>query len=238
MNDAGRPLILGVIPARGGSKGVPRKNLYPIAGKPLIAYTIEAALASEMLTDTIVSTDDVEIARVSREFGAEVPFMRPPELATDTAQAVPTIQHGVREMEKLRGAKYDVVVMLQPTTPLRTADDIDACLRKLLDTNADSVISVVDVGGNHPVRMKKIVDDVLVDYDTEAIENMPRQDLPPVYLRAGSVYATRRDVVMEQNSFKGAVSRPYIIPPDRAVNIDTMEDMIVAEWRIQNSQKA
>ena len=91
MTDANRPLILGVIPARGGSKGIPRKNLYPIAGKPLIAYTIEAALASEMLTDTIVSTDDEEIARVSREFGAEVPFMRPPELATDSAQAVPTI---------------------------------------------------------------------------------------------------------------------------------------------------
>ena len=86
------------------------------------------------------------------------------------------------------------------------------------------------------MRMKKIVDDVLVDYDTEAIENMPRQDLPPVYLRAGSVYATRRDVLMEQNSFKGSISRPYIIPPNRAVNIDTMEDMIIAEWRIQNDK--
>ena len=236
MTDANRPLILGVIPARGGSKGIPRKNLYPIAGKPLIAYTIEAALASEMLTDTIVSTDDEEIARVSREFGAEVPFMRPPELATDSAQAVPTIQHAVREMEKLRDVTFDVVVMLQPTTPLRTAGDIDACLRKLLETDADSVISVVDVGGHHPMRMKKIVDDVLVDYDTEAIENMPRQDLPPVYLRAGSVYATRRDVLMEQNSFKGSISRPYIIPPNRAVNIDTMEDMIIAEWRIQNDK--
>lgn len=236
MTDANRPLILGVIPARGGSKGIPRKNLYPIAGKPLIAYTIEAALASEMLTDTIVSTDDEEIARVSRAFGAEVPFMRPPELATDSAQAVPTIQHAVREMEKLRDVTFDVVVMLQPTTPLRTAGDIDACLRKLLETDADSVISVVDVGGHHPMRMKKIVDDVLVDYDTEAIENMPRQDLPPVYLRAGSVYATRRDVLMEQNSFKGSISRPYIIPPNRAVNIDTMEDMIIAEWRIQNDK--
>jgi CMP-N-acetylneuraminic acid synthetase len=227
-----------VIPARGGSKGVPRKNVYPIAGKPLIAYTIEAALASEMLTDTVVTTDDDEIARVSREFGAEVPFMRPPELATDTAQAVPTIQHAVREMEKLRGVNYDVVVMLQPTTPLRTVGDIDACLQKLLDTNADSVISVVDVGGHHPMRMKKIVDDMLVDYDTEAIENMPRQDLPPVYLRAGSVYATRRDVLMEQNSFKGTVSRPYIVTPNRAVNIDTMEDMIIAEWRIRNNKNS
>ena len=236
MTDANRPLILGVIPARGGSKGIPRKNLYPIAGKPLIAYTIEAALASEMLTDTIVSTDDEEIARVSRAFGAEVPFMRPPELATDSAQAVPTIQHAVREMEKLRDVTFDVVVMLQPTTPLRTAGDIDACLRKLLETDADSVISVVDVGGHHPMRMKKIIDDVLVDYDTEAIENMPRQDLPPVYLRAGSVYATRRDVLMEQNSFKGSISRPYIIPPNRAVNIDTMDDMIIAEWRIQNDK--
>jgi len=231
------PRILGVIPARGGSKGVPRKNLAPVLGKPLIAYTIEAALSSTLLTEVIVSTDDEEIAEVSRQWGAQVPFMRPAELATDRAQAVPTIQHAVREMEALRGARYDVVVMLQPTTPLRTAEDIDGCLRKLLATGADSVISVVEVGGHHPVRMKRIVDDQLVDYAEEEIENRPRQELPPVYLRAGSVYATRRDVLMEQNSFKGRVSRPYIIPPNRAVNIDTPIDLKIAELQLLELRK-
>ena len=223
---------LGVIPARGGSKGIPRKNIYPLHGKPLIAYTIEAALASELLTDVVVTTDDEEIAAVSREHGAEVPFMRPPHLATDAAQAIPTIQHAAAEMEALRGEEYGVVVMLQPTTPMRTAQDIDESLQKLFDTGADSVISVVDVGGHHPMRMKKIVDDALVDYDEEAVENMPRQELPSVYLRAGSIYATRRDVLMVDGSFKGEVSRPYVIPPERAANIDIMPDMIVAEYYI------
>ncbi len=211
-----------MIPARGGSKGIPRKNIYPLHGKPLIAYTIEAALASELLTDVVVTTDDEEIAAVSRVHGAEVPFMRPSHLATDAAQAIPTIQHAVAEMEALRGEEYGVVVMLQPTTPMRTAQDIDESLQKLFDTGADSVISVVDVGGHHPMR----------DYDDEAVENMPRQELPSVYLRAGSVYATRRDVLMVDGSFKGEVSRPYVIPPERAANIDIMPDMIVAEYYI------
>ena len=229
--------VLGVIPARGGSKGVPRKNIAPILGKPLIAYTIEAALASRLLTDVIVSTDDEEIARVARQYGAEVPFMRPAELATDSAQAIPTIQHAVREMEKLRSWRYDAVVMLQPTTPLRNAEDIDECLKKLFATDADSVISVVEVGGYHPVRMKRIVDDQLVDYAEEEIENRPRQELPPVYLRAGSVYATRRDVLMVQNSFKGRISRPYVIPPERYANIDTAIDLKIAEWKLLELRK-
>jgi CMP-N-acetylneuraminic acid synthetase len=224
--------VLGVIPARGGSKGVPRKNIAPVLGKPLIAYTIEAALASKLLTDAIVSTDDEEIARVSRQYGASVPFMRPAELATDAAQAIPTIQHAVRQMEKLRSWRYDAVVMLQPTTPLRTAEDIDECLKKLFATEADSVISVVEVGGYHPVRMKRIVDDQLVDYAEEEIENRPRQELPPVYLRAGSVYATKRDVLMLHDSFKGRVSRPYIVPLDRHANVDTAIDLKIAEWKL------
>lgn len=224
--------VLGVIPARGGSKGVPRKNIAPILGKPLIAYTIEAAIASKRLTDVIVSTDDDEIARVARDCGAQVPFKRPAELATDRAQAIPTIQHAVREMEAARGYRYDAVVMLQPTTPLRTAKDIDECVEKLFRTDADSVISVVEVGGYHPVRMKRIVNDELVDYAEEEIENRPRQELAPVYLRAGSVYATKRDVLMEQNSFKGRISRPYIVPSERHANIDSLIDLKIAEWKL------
>ncbi len=224
--------VLGVIPARGGSKGVPRKNIAPLLGKPLIAYTIQAALESTLLTDVVVSTDDEEIAQVSQDFGAQVPFMRPAELATDRAQAVPTIQHAVREMERIRGCRYDAVVMLQPTTPLRTSEDIDQCLRKLFATDADSVISVVEVGGYHPVRMKRIVDDRLVDYAEEEVENRPRQELPPVYLRAGSVYATRRDVLMEQGTFKGRVSRPFVVPAERHVNVDSPMDLKVAEWKL------
>ncbi len=239
MSDA---QVLGVIPARGGSKGIPRKNVYPLLGKPLIAYTIEPALESRLLTETIVTTDDEEIAGVSRQYGALVPFIRPAELATDLAGAVPTIQHAVREMESLRGTEYDVVVMLQPTTPLRTTEDIDTSIEKLLTTGADSVISVVDVGGHHPMRMKRIEQDgetdILVDYEDEKMENRPRQDLPKVYLRAGSIYATIRDVLMNEGSFKGRISRPYVVPPERAVNIDIMADMKLAEWRLEEQKNS
>jgi CMP-N,N'-diacetyllegionaminic acid synthase len=233
--------ILGVIPARGGSKGVPGKNIKLLGGKPLVAYTIEAALKSKHLTDVVVSTEDDKIADICRSYGAEVPFKRPSELATDLALAVPTIQHAVTETERLKGVTYDIIVMLQPTTPMRIAEDIDVCLEKLVETNADSVISVSDVGGEHPERMKLIVpdgeSDKLVDYVKIVVENRPRQDLEPVYILAGSVYATLRTVLMDQGTFKGATSRPFVVPADRAVNIDTPLDFKIAEWKIAERQE-
>ena len=219
--------VLGVIPARGGSKGIPRKNLVELAGKPLIAYSIEAGLEAGSIDRLIVSTEDDEIARVSREWGAEVPFMRPDELASDKAHSLPVVQHAIEEMERIDGCTYDVVVMLQPTTPLRTASDIDEGVELLLETGADSVISVVDVGANHPFRMKKILDDGrLVNYVDQGFEDMrPRQELPAVYIRSGDLYIARRNVVMEQGTMVGRHCRPVVIPESRAVNIDTRFDL-------------
>jgi CMP-N,N'-diacetyllegionaminic acid synthase len=225
--------ILGVIPARGGSKGVPRKNIRLLGGKPLIAYTIQEALACPLLTDVVVSTDDAEIRRIALECGAQAPFLRPEELSGDRVLAVPTIQHAVREMETRTGRNYDVVVMLQPTTPFRTAADLTEALTRLTAEGADGIISVVDVDNWHPMKMKKFVDDCLVDYEAPPVENPPRQTLPKVYMVNGALYASRRDVLMKRNSFKGERCLGHIMPPERSVNIDSEADFVLAEYYLR-----
>ena len=229
---------IGIIPARGGSKGIPRKNLAPLLGKPLLAYTIEAAKASGFLTDIVVSTEDQEIATVSRNCGAQVPFYRPAELATDKTLSVPVVLHALREMEQITSKPYDIVVMLQPTSPLRSAHDIDSGIQLLLDTGADSVISVVNVGGHHPFRMKRVVgQNVLINYIDQGFEDMrPRQELPPVYIRSGALYIVRRSVLAEQQTFVGRDCRAYIMPEGRAINIDTRLDLILAEQLLRQAQ--
>lgn len=226
----GRGEVLGVIPARGGSKGVPGKNLKPLAGKPLLAYTVEVALACSLITEVVVSTDDQEIRRVAMELGAQAPFVRPSELATDAALAVPTIQHAVREMEGRRHRPYDYVAMLQPTTPLRTVADLTEALERLLSSGADAIISVVHVGNWHPMKMKRFIDGYLVDYETPPVENPPRQVLPPVYMVNGALYATRRDVLMERGTFRGERCLGYLMPPERSVNIDSRVDFVAAAY--------
>lgn len=235
MSSTTEPPVLAVIPARGGSKGVPRKNIQPLAGKPLIAYTIEAARASSRLTRVVVSTEDEEIAAVSRAHGADVPFMRPPELATDAARSLPVVQHAIREMERIDGRTYDIVVMLQPTTPLRQGTDIDRGIDLLISTGADSVVSVVDVEGHHPFRMKRLLEDGrLINYIDQGFEDMrPRQELPRVYLRSGALYVARRHVVMEAGSLVGADCRGIVVASERAVNIDTALDLVLASYLLE-----
>jgi len=228
---------IGIIPARGGSKGIPRKNLAPLLGKPLLAYTIEAARASQFLTDIVVSTEDQEIGTVSRDWGAQVPFYRPAELATDKALSVPVVLHALREMEQITSKPYDIVVMLQPTSPLRSAHDIDSGIQLLLDTGADSVISVVDVGGHHPFRMKRVVgQNILINYIDQGFEDMrPRQELPPVYIRSGALYIVRRSILADQQTFVGRDCRAYVMPEHRAINIDTRMDLILAEQLLRQA---
>lgn len=230
--------ILGIIPARGGSKGIPRKNLIPLLKRPLISYTIEAALESRHLSRVIVSTDDKEIALVCKELGMDVPFMRPSELATDSALSLHVMQHALREMEQLDGERYDVVVMLQPTTPLRLSSDIDAGIELLLESGADSVISVVDVGAYHPLRMKRVIQNGwLTNYIDQGHEDMrPRQQLPPVYIRNGALYITWRNVLLEQNSFTGRDCRAHIMPAERSVNIDTEFDLVLADYLLRKRE--
>ncbi|MFN3324111.1 MAG: cytidylyltransferase domain-containing protein [Bryobacteraceae bacterium] len=222
--------VLGIIPARGGSKAIPRKNLAPLLGKPLLAYTADAALAARRLARVILSTEDDEIAETGRSLGLEVPFRRPPELACDDTPTIAVLQDAVRHLET-SGETYDAVMTLQPTTPFRQAADIDGAVNLLERTGADSVISFVDVGERHPARMKFVEPDgrVLDPPFAERFEGQPRQQLPPMYLREGSIYLTRCGVLMEQNSLKGRDCRAWIVPQERACNIDTPFDLFVAE---------
>ena len=221
--------VLGIIPARGGSKGVIGKNIKPLDGKPLIAYTIEAASASK-LAEVIVSTDDPKIAEIVRSYGGKAPFLRPAALATDSARAIPVIQHALREMEKEGDLQYDAVMMLQPTTPFRRTQDIDEALRILEEHSCDSVISVKNVDGYHPARMKFLENGRLLDPEfCETYENQPRQELRPMYIRNGAIYLTRRSVLLN-GSFKGTDCYAQIMPAERSVNIDTEMDFKYAEW--------
>jgi CMP-N,N'-diacetyllegionaminic acid synthase len=220
--------ILGVVPARGGSKGVPRKNIADVAGRPLVAWTLDAARQAPSLTRVVVSTEDAEIAAVCRSLGAEV-VGRPPELAQDLTPTLPVVMHALAEAERTDGRRYGAVVLLQPTTPLRLAEDLERGVALLLETGAESVVSVVDVGGYHPLRMKKFEDGRLVNYVEQDGENMrPRQELPPVYIRNGAVYVTRRSV-LDGGALVGRDCRGFIMPSDRSVNIDAPNDLIVAD---------
>lgn len=227
--------ILGITLARGGSKGVKNKNIKDLCGKPLIQYTIDEVLKSEYLREYIVSTDDFTIAKVSESLGAEVPFMRPEEFSTDEASSVSALQHAVSFMEERESKKYDVVVEIMCTNPLKIYEDIDNCIKKIIDTDADSVIAVHQLEDHHPARIKMIIEDKICDFLPEPNEAR-RQDLKPkAYIRSGSIYCMKRDYLMELNlRYGGDNSRPYILPNERAVNVDTEIDFMICEQLITN----
>ena len=221
--------VLGIIPARGGSKGVPRKNIKDLCGKPLLAYTAESALASQMLTRTILSTDDPEIAEVGKRLGLDVPFMRPEELASDEAPTFPVVMHALIAAETTDG-HYDAVCLLQPTNPLRTSLDIDRCIRILDDTGADSVVTVAAVpDAFNPNWVYWKNGGGRLTLSTGASEPISRrQDLPKAFHREGSVYVTRRDVLFQHGNLYGTDVRGYEMDPERSVNIDTQDDWDLA----------
>jgi len=219
--------VLGVVPARGGSKAVPRKNARELGGRPLIAYTIDAARESAQLSELVVSTEDDEIAKIASGLGAAV-VARPPELALDTTPMVPVIQHALQVTEAETNSRYDAVATLQPTTPFRTAVDIDEAIELLQASGADSVIGVVRIYDVHPARVKRIEGQRLLSYCVSEDETTRRQDLPPAYLRNGAIYVTRRDVV-DRGSLRGSDQCPYEMPAERSVNIDGPLDFLLAE---------
>jgi N-acylneuraminate cytidylyltransferase len=200
----------------------------------LLAYTAEAASQSKRLNRTVLSTDDPEIAEAGKSMGLDVPFMRPAELAKDSTPTIPVLQDVVRKLEA-EGPSYDAIFLLQPTNPMRTADDIDGAIDLLERTGADSVISFADVGERHPSRMKFIGDDgrVIDPPFAEAFEGQPRQQLQKMYIRDGSVYLTRHDVLMLENSLKGRDCRAWMIPDERSRNIDDQFDLFLVEQMLK-----
>lgn len=227
--------VLTIIPARGGSKGVPGKNLRSVGGKPLIAWSILAAQASRYAADYFVSTEDVEIAAVAREWGAEV-MVRPAELAGDRTPMADVVRHAVQVREVGRERPYDHVLLLQPTAPMRQADDIDGALETLIQSNADSVVSVYRVEDAHPARMYLIKDGVLEPFCTEPSGAL-RQDLPAVYHRNGAIYACTRRLIVEVGRLWGGRLLPFIMPKLRSINIDDMQDLMIADWLMSRKER-
>lgn len=228
--DRSKHTVLGIVTARGGSKGIPCKNLASLAGKPLLQYTAEAALAAQSLTRVILSTDNPEIAEVGRHCGLVVPFFRPEELAQDNTPTLPVLQHAVRFLEG-QGERYDAVCLLQPTNPLREPEHIDACVRLLFEQEADAVVTVLPVPHEYnPHWVYFQHEDGRLYLTTGEREPLPRRQLlPPAFHREGSVYVTLRDVLMEKNSLYGERLLGYTLDPEESVNIDRPKDLEVAE---------
>lgn len=222
--------VLGLIPARGGSKGVARKNVRLLAGRPLLQYTVETARASRALSRIVLTTEDEEIANEGRRLGAEVPFMRPPSLAADTTPMLPVVQHAVRFLEA-QGESCDAVCLLQPTHPFRRAADIDGCIALLERTDVDSVMTILRVPTEYNPHWTYFrSDDGTLRLSTGEASPVPRrQDLQPAFHREGSVYLTRRDVIVEGNSLYGMRVAGFEVSAAGRVNLDTEEDWLKAE---------
>lgn len=216
--------------ARGGSKGIPGKNIKPLGGKPLIAHAIESALAAPSLGHVSVSTDDPEIADVARKYGAEVPFMRPPELATDTSGEWGAWRHAIT-WHKDRGTQFDIMVSLPATSPFRSVADIEACIACLRgDRSADVVISV------KPAERSPFFNMVKVDGDGYAslVSELPatvqrRQDAPAIYDMTTIAYAARANFILDRDGLFSGKVRTIAVPAERALDIDTPYDFLIAE---------
>ena len=228
--------ILGIIPARGGSKGVPGKNIRPLAGKPLIAWTIKEAKKSKHLTRTIVSTDDDQIAATARAFGGEVPFLRPKEISRDLSTDVEFLQHALSFLKEKEQYMPDIVLRLPPTSPLRTAEDIDAGIEKLLeDAEADAARPVVEAP-KHPFKAWKISSVYLKPFfskDCSGFDephNLPRQLFPKAYIHTGAMDVMRRRTIEELKSTSGNRLAYFFMDPEHSINIDSQLDFEFAEY--------
>jgi YrbI family 3-deoxy-D-manno-octulosonate 8-phosphate phosphatase len=224
--------ILALIPARGGSKGIPRKNIRDFAGYPLIAWSIAAGLQAHTVNRVIVSTDDSEIAAVAREYGAETPFLRPPELAQDRTADLPVFEHALKWLEEIEGYKPDIVVQLRPTSPIRPMDCIDSAVRILIENeDADCVRGVVPAGQN-PHKMwrfygyDKPMEPLLKVEGIAEPYNAPRQILPPVYWQTGHIDAIRTSTITRKRSLTGNKIYPLVIDGRYTVDIDTPSDWV------------
>lgn len=226
--------VLGLIPARGGSKSIPRKNIVPLGGRPLLAYTCEAALKSRLLSRVVLSTDDHEIAEVGHRNGVEVPFLRPQELARDDTPSLAVVQHALRWLMMHDDWQAGVVVLLQPTSPLRQSHQIDEAIERLKATGADTVVSVIEVPHKHsPYSIMQLKNGYLEYFwkRPTTFNRLRRQELPTLYARNGpAILASRVEVVLDGNKLCGEKTIPYQMSEEDSVDIDTPFDLQIAEW--------
>ena len=221
--------------ARSGSKGVPGKNIKILGSKPLIAYTIESALSTNLIQDVVVSTDSIEIKEIAIQFGAQVPFIRPDYLANDTAKSIDVVNHAL-EFLKSKGKLFDAVMLLQPTNPFRTKAFIEEAIHKYNGEHLDSLISVLPVPSEYnPHWIFEENERGYLSIATGETEIIPRrQDLPKAYFRDGSIYFTSTQVLMNQKTFYGKKLGFIVSSENKHVNIDTNEDWALAEKLLQS----
>jgi len=230
--------ILAIILARGGSKAIPKKNISLLNGHPLIAYTIGEANRSKMISEIIVSSDSKEIRTMSIQYGALAPFMRPKELSTDKAKPVECDLHATKYMEKKLNKKYDYVVELLCTNPFKIAEDIDNALKLQIKTDADSVIGVMRLDDHHPIRIKKLENGYIRNFVFDEIPESRRQDLKPdAYIRNGSIYSMRRDMLEKKIRYGTSNSIAYVMPRERTLNIDEPMDLTIAQFLMKNNPR-
>jgi CMP-N,N'-diacetyllegionaminic acid synthase len=226
--------VLAVVPARGGSKGVPLKNLHPLMGRPLISYTGDIVRAVGAIDRAVVSTDHPEIARVAQEAGIAAPFVRPEDLSGDRISDLAVLSHALVTMDELDAVHYDVVVMLQPTAPLRRAEDVDAVIRKLVTEGWDAVwtVSPTDLK-YHPLKQLEVgADGALSYFDPRGARIIARQELKPVYHRNGAAYAFSRACLLEQKAILGARSAAVVVN-EVMLSIDTLDDFEATEAELR-----
>lgn len=228
--------ILCIIPARGGSKRLPGKNVKSIGGKPMIAHAIAAAHGSAYIDRTVVSTDDKEIARVAEAYGGTVPFLRPAELATDMAKAADVVLHALDTLKQQGAGEPDVIVLIQPTAPLVRTEDVDGAIRKLAETNARSCVTMTPIS-ERPEWMYRVEHDRATAFLPHEAEHVRSQDLPALYRINGAVYVVRTEEMRTHQRFTDPNSlSAYLMPRERSVDIDDMTDFHIAETMMTHAQ--
>ncbi|MBI5789049.1 MAG: acylneuraminate cytidylyltransferase family protein [Candidatus Schekmanbacteria bacterium] len=224
--------IVCIIPARGGSKGLPGKNIRKLKDKPLIAYSVEQAKSSEYIDRVIVSTDDLKIADIARQYGAEVPFIRPANLAADNSSTIDVLLHVIDWLGESANYLFDILVLLHVTTPLRTVEDIDNCIELLVRENADNVFSVAAAYRNPYFNMVEVTKDGSVSLVKKG-DFTTRQSAPKVYDMNASIYVWWKDILKAQKSVFLEKSRVYVMPRERSVDIDDLMDFKIAEMLLK-----
>lgn len=232
--------VLAIIPARGGSKSIPRKNIKSFAGYPLIAFSISAGLAAESISRLIVTTDNEEIAEIARNYGAEVPFIRPEELSGDETPDLPVFQHALRWLQSKQGYQPQVVVQLRPTSPLRKLTHINQAVETLLAHPGADSIRTVCVPFQNPYKMWRIAKDGFMQplISTGIIEpyNLPRQALPEVFWQTGYVDAAWTKTILDKSSMTGEAILPLVIGADEWIDIDSPDDWRRAEMLFETGE--
>ena len=229
--------IIGLITARGGSKSIPGKNIKHLAGKPLIAWTIEAALQCKDLSRVIVSTDDDKIAGVAQQWGAEIPFIRPVQLSQDDSSHISVVLHTIHWLEENEGFCPDYIMLLQPTSPFRTAEDIHQAIKTAQNNDAVAVMSVCEAT-KHPYKTYKIVEDGTLEYFMPSnIGYKYRQALPKVYEENGAIYLNKSASLQKDKTFLPEGTLAYVMPEARSLDVDTPWDFYVADLVLRNQLK-